>query len=237
MSVVLILGSAPDVVACQDWDLSLFSEIVVINNAWRVREDWTILIHPEDFPEDRRPGALRDGQRIVTAADYVPAQNALGGFVYAGGTMAFTAGYWVLHALAPKAVAYFGCDMVYAPQGNTHFYGTGAADPLRADVTLRSLEAKATRLQALAARQGCALVNLSTNESRLTFPRATLDGLSRHVPAPVPVNEAVLSAALSREAELGYFVESGRYWDRQADFDTGQIDALDALWRGAMAAG
>lgn len=237
MSVVLILGSAPIVVDCKDWDLSLFSEIVVINNAWRVRDDWTTLIHPEDFPEDRRPALLRDGQRIVTAADYVPAQNALGGFVYAGGTMAFTAGYWALHSLQPKAVAYFGCDMVYAPQGNTHFYGTGSADPLRTDVTLRSLEAKATRLQALAARQGCALVNLSTGDSRLTFPRATLESLSCNIPAPLPFSDAAVTSALAREASLGYFEENGRYWERQAEFDITAIDALDTLWRGAMAAG
>ena len=57
-------------------------------------------------------------------------------------------------------MAFFGCDMVYAATGKTHFYGTGTADPLRPDVTLQSLEGKAARLQLLAAEQGCACVNL-----------------------------------------------------------------------------
>ena len=80
--------------------------------------------------------------------------TAFGGIVYAGATMAFTAGYWALSALQPRVLAYLGCDMIY-PQGQTHFYGTGAADPLRPDPTLQNLRAKSARLELLAARAGC----------------------------------------------------------------------------------
>lgn len=133
---VLILGSGPTVMAARDWDCTGFDHIVAINNAWRVRGDWTYLIHPSDFPSERMPKEVTSGQTVVTYEDYVPAQNALGGFVYAGGTMAFTAGYWALQALQPTQMFYFGCDMTY-DGAQTHFYGKGTADPLRADVTLR----------------------------------------------------------------------------------------------------
>jgi len=228
MSIILMLGSGPNVVAARDWPRGVIDRIVAINNAWLVRPDWDDLVHPEDFPQARRPQTLSAGQRIITALDYVPAQNALGGFVYAGGTMAFTASYWALQVLRPKVIAYLGCDMVYSGQGPTHFYGTGTADPLRPDVTLRSLEAKSARLLALAARQGCALVNLSQDASRLVFGRATLDGLAGVKPDAVSVQSR--ETALTAEAALNYVVPSGRYWLEEARFDPAAIDRLDALW-------
>ncbi|MDZ4093962.1 MAG: hypothetical protein U1D35_03515 [Paracoccaceae bacterium] len=234
MKTILILGSGPDVLAARAWPRAPFTTILAINNAWQVRPDWTILIHPEDFPPERRPRRIAPQQRIVTAADYVPAQNRLGGFVYAGGTMAFTASYWALDALRPRLIAYLGCDMVY-PKGNlTHFYGTGTADPLRDDISLRSLEAKSARLMALAARQGCALVNLSQSASRLVFPRARLADLSRPI-APGPVDPAAMGAALRQEAALGYLVPSGRYWEDPTEFDTAALDGIDSLWRESVA--
>jgi hypothetical protein len=171
------------------------------------------------------------GQTVVTAADYVPAQNALGGFVYAGGTMSFTAGYWALHALRPSVIAYFGCDMVYPQTGSTHFYGTGTADPLRRDVTLRSLEAKSCRLRAFAAQQGCAMVNLSQEPSRLCLPRTTLRELIESPPLPAMIDAGPMEALLSRERGLGYFVASGRYWETEHLFDPAKIDGLDRAWR------
>lgn len=222
---VLIIGSAPSAVAARDWPRQAFTHIVAINNAWRIRPDWDVLIHPEDFPVKNRPTDLSPGQRIVTAKDYVPLQNKYGGFVYAGGTMAFTAGYWALGALKPAVLAYFGCDMVYPGSGKTHFYGTGTADPLRGDVTLRSLEAKSARLALFGAAQNCSVVRLSSGESRLVFPAATQDDL----PASLP-NTKSMKAPLAREAELGYFVSSGRYWEVEGRFDPEKIDALDQLW-------
>ncbi|SFS00169.1 hypothetical protein [Yoonia litorea] len=228
MTVVLILGSGPNVIDARDWDRAPFDRIVAINNAWRVRSDWDDLIHPDDFPEDRWPENLENGQRIIRAAEYVPHQNTFGGFVYAGGTMAFTASYWALAALKPKTIAVMGCDMVYSNAAKTHFYGKGTADPLREDVTLRSLEAKSARLMALAAREGCAMVNLSQDDSRLVFPRATPDTVAEV--APAPVDHTLMEAALQREAQLGYYVPSGKYWKEEARFATDVIDELDRLW-------
>ncbi len=225
---VLILGSAPEAAVARSWPRGAFDTIVAINNAWRVRADWDYLIHPEDFPQDRRPSTLALGQRIVTAAEYVPMQNMLGGFVYAGGTMAFTAGYWALASLRPGVLAFFGCNMVYPKTGDTHFYGRGDADPLREDVTLRSLEAKSARLALMAAEMGCACVNLSAGDSRLVLPRAKPDLLGATA-AGVADPEAFSEAKL-REAALGYIVPSGRYWLEEENFNPVEIDALDALW-------
>lgn len=232
MSVVLILGSGPNVVTCRDWPRNPFDRIVAINNAWAVRSDWDDLIHPDDFPADRMPLDRQPSQRIVRASDYVPVQNTFGGFVYAGGTMAFTAAYWALGALKPSVIAMLGCDMVYDRASKTHFYGKGTADPLRADVTLRSLEAKSARLMALAARQDCAMVNLSTDESRLVFPRHTAKTASDA--SASRMNEGIIDAALAQEEELSYYVPSGKYWKEEARFDTNKIDALDALWLKAI---
>ncbi len=228
MTVVLVLGSGPNVVAAREWDRGPFDRIVAINNAWRVRNDWDDLVHPEDFPEDRWPEQLAEGQRIVRASDYVPLQNIFGGFVYAGGTMAFTASYWALAALKPRVIAVMGCDMVYDNSAKTHFYGKGTADPLRKDVTLRSLEAKSARLMALAAREGCAMVNLSDRPSRLVFPRATPENLASVQPAPW--DATLLQAALQREEQMAYYVPSGRYWEEESRFDVDLIDELDRLW-------
>jgi len=224
----LILGSGPNVTQCRDWPRGPFDRIVAINNAWAVRPDWDDLIHPSDFPKDRQPGDLRSGQQVITAEEYVPLQNSLGGFVYAGGTMAFTAGYWTLAAKAPRVIAFMGCDMVYPKTKATHFYGTGAPDPLREDITLRNLEAKSARLRIIAARRGCAVVNLSKDESRLLLPRADPSDIPDVCPAPYDPDLA--DQALKEEARLGYHVPSGKYWKEEDRFDPAAIDALDDLW-------
>lgn len=234
MSIVLILGSGPNVVTCRDWPRAPFDRIVAINNAWAVRSDWDDLIHPDDFPKARMPLDLDPKQRVIRADDYVAMQNTLGGFVYAGGTMAFTASYWALTALKPKIIAVLGCDMVYTDSPQTHFYGKGTADPLREDVTLRSLEAKSARLMAYAARQGCAMVNLSQDTSRLVFPRATPKDVASAQPAPI--DQTIFAAATAQEDRLGYYVPSGKYWKEEDRFDTKAIDALDALWLKAVPA-
>lgn len=228
MSVVLVLGSGPNVVETRDWPRHPFDRIVAINNAWAVRPDWDDLIHPDDFPAARMPRALAPEQRIIRAADYVPLQNEFGGFVYAGGTMAFTAGYWALAAIKPRVIAMMGCDMVYAAQSQTHFYGTGTADPLRADVTLRSLEAKSARFMLMAAARGCAVVNLSQDASRLVFPRCTPHTTA--IAQPQPYDLAGAEAALAEEARLGHYVPSGKYWKEEGRFDPAEIDALDRRW-------
>ena len=230
MTTLLMLGSAPMALDARDWSRDRFDTVLAINNAHLIRPDWDYMIHPWDYPADQVPLAI-PSQQIITEADFVPAQNAFGGFVYAGATMAFTAGYWALHALRPRVIAAFGCDMHYPASGPTHFYGNGTADPLRADITLRSLEAKSARLMVLAARHGTALVNLSSGPSRLIFPRAQLADAADARPAAY--SESLADQALAQEAALGYFVASGRYWDDPTRFDPAELDALDALWRAA----
>lgn len=225
--IVLVLGSGPQAGDCRVWPRQDFDAIVAINNAWRLRPDWDVLIHPDDFPPERLPGVLRQEQRTVGAAEYVPALNRFGGVLYGGGTMAFTAGYWALAAMAPRVLAFFGCDMVYPPSGPTHFYGKGAADPLRPDPTLQSLEAKSARLELLAARQGCACVNLSTGASRLGFPRQT--SAAAGDAAPLWLTDGPWPPEV-REQALGYAAPDGRYWERPGAFDPAMLAEVDALW-------
>jgi hypothetical protein len=233
---ILIVGSAPDALRTASWDTSFFSHIIAINNAWMACPSWNCLIFPDDFPKERHPCAdALKGKQVVTSQEFVPIQNEFGGFVYAGGTMAFTAGYWALGALKPDVIAYIGCDMIYdaKPGQMTHFYGCGAADPLRADVTLQSLEAKSLRFQALAERNDCSVVNLSNQQtSRLLFPRIelqTLEEMPKHPPTVIFNNLAVQNA-LRAESELGHMVESGRYWEEPEKLDSHKLHAIDALW-------
>lgn len=232
MSIVMILGSAPMAVEARRWERAPFGTIVAINNAWAVRSDWDVMIHPWDYPAHLRPEP-GPRQRLLTEEAFVPAQNAYGGFVLAGATMAFTAAYWALHALRPRVIAMFGCDMHYPANGPTHFYGTGAPDPLRADVTLQSLEAKAARLMVLGAKQGCALVNLSNGPSRLVFPRSTRAGLAAC--APQVFDPGRVADITRAEAALGYDVPSGRYWEELSRFDARALAALDRQWLALVA--
>lgn len=233
MSVVLMLGSAPMAAEVSAWARAPFDRIVAINNAWRLRPDWDFCVFPWDFPKERHPVADL-GQCLVTEEVFVPAQNNFGGFVYAGATMAFTAGYWTLYDLKPRVLAVFGCDMHYPASGVTHFYGKGTPDPLRSDITLRSLEAKSARLMILAAMQGCAVVNLSAGPSRLIFPRSKIAALP--TVEPMPWRRDFAEEALALEASLGYVVPSGRYWEEVDRFDPVQLDRLDALWLAAAQA-
>jgi len=227
MTTLLLLGSAPMAAEARTWPRAPFDGIVAINHAHALRDDWDYLVHPWDFPADELPQRRRH-QQLISETEFVPAQNAYGGFVYAGGTMAFTAAYWALFALRPRVIATFGCDMYYPASGPTHFYGTGSADPLRPDITLRSLEAKSARLMVLAAMQGCAMVNLSQGPSRLVFPRVAraFAPLAR----PLAHDRPLAREALRQEARLGYRVPSGRYWLQTDRFDATEIDSLDALW-------
>jgi len=241
LNIVMIFGSAPDVTEIRDWDLSFFTSCVAINNAWQVISEWDYLIFPEDFPIDRLPQLPVDThQQLITANEFVLHQNNFGGFVYAGGTMAFTAGYWALGALKPDMIVYVGCDMVYS-FGNgksSHFYGSGTADPLRNDMTLQSLEAKSNRLMALANKQNCAVLNMSSlPESRLTFPRLGNSDFQRsfsHDKLLAKQNNLVnphkVGMALAAEKNLGYFVPSGRYWETIKNFDPDKLRMIDDIW-------
>jgi hypothetical protein len=227
--IVLILGSGPNVVACRDWPRAPFDRILAINNAWAVRPDWDYLAFPDDFPAERAPVTLLPGQQLVPSSAYVPENNRFGGVVYAGATMAFSAGYWALGALRPKVIAFLGCDMVYSV-GASHFYGQGSADPLRPDPTLQDLRAKSARLELLAAQAGCAMVNLSSGESRLTFPRATPTDAAHATPLQNVAPH--IMQALSAERALAAYCPSGRYWEGNP-LDAQAIARIDGLWRAA----
>lgn len=228
--IVLIIGSAPDAVLCRDWSRGAISRIVAINNAWRVRADWDYLVMPDDFPADRHPRHIRDGQRLIGSETYVPANNRFGGVLYAGGTMAYSAGYWALDALRPSVLAFVGCDMIYPSRGPTHFYGTGAPDPLRKDISLRNLEAKASRLMLLAALRGCACVRLSEGDSRLVFPSVGRADLSRVAAPKLKHDGLTVRQVREEEQRLGHVEHSGRYWERIGDFPLADLDRLDAMW-------
>ena len=226
---ILIIGSGPNATEVRSWHLSKFDKIVVINNAWRVTEHWTDMIYPYDFPSDRLPEKLATGQRLIDETHFVPAQNHYGGFVYAGGTMAYTAAYWALREYAPDEICFIGCDMYYPDTGPTHFYGTGQPDPLRADISLTSLEGSSARFLCLAARQGCAALNLSDGPSRLIFPRLQIEQLHDAVRLS-EYDEALVEACLKTERDLGYFVADGRYWRVADQFDPEQLKQLNEKW-------
>ena len=70
---ILIIGSAPDSVSASNWKNFIFNNIVVINNAWKIRKDWTNCIYPEDFPINKRPKKVNQKQTLHSADDYVKA--------------------------------------------------------------------------------------------------------------------------------------------------------------------
>ena len=228
---VLIIGSAPDATVARTWDTVPFDRIVAINNAWRIRPDWEDLIFPYDFPDASKPTDMRPEQNWITEDDFVPVQNEFGGFVYAGATMAFTAAYWVLGHYRPKQISFLGCNMWYPKGETTHFYGSGTADPLRNDITLMSLEAKSSRLYAMAQAAGCALTNLSRGPSRLICPLQKIQGPQ---PLPFGVDQEAMQKALLRERTLGYYVPSGRYWQELERFDIEALKSLDQMWLAAV---
>ena len=204
---ILILGSAPSAIKARSWNNHPFTEIVAINNAWQIRSDWTYNIFPSDFPIEKRTSPGKN-KKLITANTYVSAQNKFGGFVYAGGTMAFTAAYWALASLAPDNIFFLGCDMVYQGK-NTHFYGQGRPDPIRNDITLRSLEAKSARFECFAYLKKCAIFNLSEEkESRLIYRRIDKSDLwKKKIKKPRPFNTSAFQLAQEKESLLNYFVE------------------------------
>jgi hypothetical protein len=234
ISLSLIVGSAPSAKDLVDLRLDGVCRISV-NNAWRIRNDFHYSIFPKDFPAERRPGPDWPAT-IVTNAGYIPAMNAAGGIIFCGATMAFAAGYWAAHTLATPVVAFYASDMVYDGTP-THFYGTGSPDPLRDNVSLRSLEAKSVRLFAWALARGVLLVNSSrAPTSRLVFPRLSLGaariwpGQSHLTDAWRPLlEEAARIRAVEATASFDALREDiGRLADRPENLAF--IEAVDRAW-------
>ena len=78
---VLVIGSAPEAVRAADFEISVFDKVIVINNAWKITNQWDELIFPHDFSDENKPSKLLDHQKIVTEDQFVFAQNLFGGFV------------------------------------------------------------------------------------------------------------------------------------------------------------
>lgn len=229
----LVIGSAPDSVQVNGWDLKVFDRVIVINNAWRVTNHWDELIYPYDFPNENKPSQLFNQQKIVTEDQFVPAQNLFGGFVYAGATMAFTAGYWSLASHQPTKLCFLGCNMFYSKVGPTHFYGDGQSDPLRDDITLTSLKACSYRMLILAKMQGCDVVSLSAGDTNLHVPQINVHEFLDYQPTFVISKEKV-KLALKQEKKLKYFVEDGRYWLKEELFCQDELKKLDQIWIEAL---
>ena len=120
--------------------------------------------------------------------------------------------------------------MIYATSGNTHFYGNGDPDPLREDLSLRSLEAKSARLLLHAANLGCSCVRMSTGDSRLVFPSLDPKDLVKLASKTPRTPGTLFEKATCEEERLGFRCETGRYWERAERFCPDDVDALDALW-------
>ncbi len=230
---VLIIGSAPDAARAADWEMSVFDRIITINNAWKVTNQWNELIFPYDFSDENKPSNVLNHQKIVTEDQFVFAQNLFGGFVYAGATMAFTAGYWSLAQHQPSKLCFLGCNMYYKNKGNTHFYGRGKPDPLRDDITLTSLKACSYRMLILAKMRGCDIVSLSPGETNLHVPQTSLNELLGYQ-ATFLISESKVKQALKLEKRLNYYVDDGRYWLKEKFFCRDELQKLDQIWIDAL---
>ena len=233
---VLVIGSAPDSVQANSWDMSVFDKVIAINNAWRVTNQWDELIFPHDFAEDKKPTQLLKHQKFVTEDQFVSAQNLFGGFVYAGATMAFTAGYWSLAHHQPSKLCFLGCNMHYNHNGPTHFYGQGRPDPLRDDITLTSLEACSYRMLILAKMQGCDILSLSSGKTNLQVPQTTFNEFLDFRPTFV-ISETKVGQALKHEKSLNYYVDDGRYWVKEKSFCRDELRKIDQIWIEAITSG
>ena len=191
---VLIIGSAPDATKARELDLTFFDTVIVINNAWKIISNWNELIFPYDFPDNKKPKSIGKQQRFVTEKEFVPAQEKLGGFVYAGATMAFTAGYWALVEHKPSLMCFLGCNMVYPSNTQTHFYGSGRKDPLRDDISLTSLKACSRRLLAIAKMRNCDLISLSSGFTNLDIPQLDFSQLDNFHTSIVVDDQRVAAA-------------------------------------------
>lgn len=233
----VILGSAP---CAPELDRRLGEDTIVIalNNAHRAVSRVDFSLFSDDLPDPHRhPRAAVIGR---SSPQYAPAVQRFGGVLHCGGTMAFNAAYWAIANLPYAQISFFGCDMLYG-SGRSHFYGRGAADPLRRDVSLQSLEARSLRLFFIGLSHQVVFLNASGEpRSRLRLPRlgsglslrqqlleARQEAIERLLPRLRPRAEA----ALAREAAAPF--EAGRhdYWRLEDDPGVWQhVREVDALW-------
>ncbi|MCB1495943.1 MAG: hypothetical protein KDJ86_09175 [Bauldia sp.] len=238
--VVLLAGSAPEAAALADVDLDGLVR-VAINNAWRIRSDFDYVVFPRNFPDENRPPQDYPAD-LVREVNYLKHVRSAGGLLFSGSTMAFNAGYWAVRYLTPAMVGFYACDMIYDDK-ETHFYGKGEADPLRGNLTLRSLEAKSARLFAYGLAAGTMVVNFSTRpRSRLVFPRLPLAAIRQRSPVRRLCSEAVRSMEARRivatareiasmEASPPFAADPNDYWSLVGDETAiAYLDDVDRRW-------
>jgi len=60
------------------------------------------------------------------------------------------------------------------------------------------------------------------------FPRARIDALTEV--SPIDFDQDTFEAIKAREHALGYYVDSGRYWECVDRFDAKALAEIDELW-------
>ena len=234
----LIVGSAPDAERLSNARMPT-QTLIAVNNAWRIRSDFLYSVYPGDFPVERRaPNSIRH----ISNSEYMHSIDRAGGITLCGATMAIATGYWAADFLRPMVLGFAACNMVYQP-GRTHFYGEGSADPLREDVTLRSLEAKVCRMFLFALSRGTLSVNtMPVEESRLVLPilplqelptsRLGLWKLHRKAMRSPWCKELLEFYAEQRNYELRapFPLLAHEYWIGKTEEDVAFIDTVDAKW-------
>ena len=81
----------------------------------------------------------------------------------------------------------------------------------------------------LAKNNGCDIVSLSHGESNLHVPQISPDDLTRYQSSFL-VSETKVEEALKREKQLNYYVEDGRYWEKEHSFCRSELVKLDQIW-------
>ena len=183
MSKYLVIGSGPGAVGWVTEHRRFFRRAVVcpINNAWKAVgiEDIDIWYHSMDFfhaghvfPDPRVMPRLMPKAK-TRFRNYPYNYNVEG----TRGTMLMCTLMDILNSARDPSEITVGvacCDMVYKPEGDTHFYGKGAPDPLRfgEDQIVTWVE----RTKAAYEAAGAALLNVGpiVHGSRFTAKRATV---------------------------------------------------------------
>lgn len=182
---MLLLGSAPGIVEWwkehRAWYVREGFVIAAINNAWQVPdlEDLHLWLHPSDFRGAPAPDMIpRNSTWRYGELGYVTGKTGnwvIGPHWLRGVRLTVTDA--LVHLLNEALVDgvrltmhVAGCDMQYPATGQTHFYGTGIADPLR--YSEGELARALREVQGFYDQHGATLINASdATETRLPFAR------------------------------------------------------------------
>lgn len=176
---LIIVGSGKSAIAYKDWDLKENQKVLVMNNAFKLRDDWDYWCSPTDLKDYKIAKKIVDSSDTkIHATPYGPSIKRFGGHGECGNTTFFNSSYWALDWLIPKFIGYIGCDMDYYQPGNEEtntFYGKGTPDPL---LMVKDIEKKFEKLSYHAQRQNCKLYNHSLEGfTKLPFERVPFNSL------------------------------------------------------------